>query len=203
MTIPPIAGGPATTNLVRNPSAETDLTGILTGSGGQPPLERVAQGAVDGAWAVKVTCDLASGFQGVIFESTIGLGFTGAARSFVGSVSLSGNGTLASFTLRVLYTDTTFVNAVTRSNIALSSTPIRVATNILTLDPAKTVSSFRLMAYQPSTPTVPLTFYADAAQIEEGTEPTQFVIGTATASSLPGFLRIGSSHIGPLRVGKV
>lgn len=45
--------------------------------------------------------------------------------------------------------------------------------------------------------------YLTAVQIEPGTTPTPFTIGTRVEQRLPGFLKVGSQqHIGPLRAGK-
>jgi hypothetical protein len=194
VTIPPTGAGAA--NLVLNPSAEVNLDNIIAASG-QPALQRVATGAVDGAWAVQVTCDLASGFQGVTYTTEAGMGFTGTARTYVGSVYLSGDGTVSNILTRIYYTDGSFTNSTVRSNTVLSATPTRYANAAVTSDPAKTMNFIRLMVYQPSSPTTPITYYADAAQIEEGTIATPY-----GATGSPGFHRIGDTHIGPLRAGK-
>jgi len=209
---------PTITNLLPNPSAETDLVNIGT-SVASVTRSRVLANAVAGSYAVEVVCAGSVGGEGVIYQN---LSVSGVPAGVVltGSISAEGSGQVQAI-FRFGYTDTTAPFMTAQATTAtLSGTPTRLVTTATT-DPARTLN--RVWLYIRTTATAQaVTFYTDAAMLHEGAAPVDYFdgdspgavwTGTPHASSsvltLPDppplttpILRVGSSHIGPLRAGR-
>lgn len=206
------------TNLHPNPSVETNLTNIIASAVSVTMTRELHTPMNDNAgdYAVKAVTDGTANLQGVHYRIPAGMGLTGENRPFVASVSAEGAGTVYIWK-QIVYTDATTVNSAANSFI-LTGSPIRYTTSVVRVDPAKTVDFIQLMVRTNGAQAV--TFWTDAALILEGEEnvdyfdgdsPNAAWTGTAHASTsvltildsrIFPVLKIGSPHIGPLRVGR-
>lgn len=168
----------ATTNLLKNPSAETNLTDIpATGATGT----RDTSYASIGAASAKAVTNNGASSEGLIFDTATGLGYTGSVRTFIGSCMARGSGTVSVF-IQFVYTDASVVTG-SALNIALTGQWQRIVTPTLASDSAKTLDKIRLHIRTQTQQAA--TFYVDASQIEEKAYATSYcdgAIGTGVST---------------------
>lgn len=147
------------TNLLPNPSTETNQTDAVTTAGAT--VTRGTTGVVSGVFAMTVATT-GTGQQGIIYRNNATALPSGGA--YVGGVWVSGSGALEAF-VRMFYVEGGSTLSAT-ATFAATGTPTRVATNVLTSDAGKTISSINLYVRTVSPQTV--TFYTDAAMVVQG-----------------------------------
>jgi hypothetical protein len=172
------------TNLLLNPSAETNTTNIQAGNTGST-ITRVATGATVGASALQVVCDGLAATQGLVYITGTGLG--GSSVPVVASFDFTTSITQAmSFRLRFFYTDAT--NAL---QTALIVTPAigttRITIPVATSDGAKTLNQITLNINVSGTRA--MTFQTDAAIVERSAVSQSYFDG-----SFPGASWSGTAH---------
>ena len=165
----------ATTNLLRNPSAEADHTTGVAYSGGVTGSRNTDHHSVGSASFGVVTPATVS--TGIVISSATGLGLTGSALPFVGSMDLEGNGSV-NVNVVLRYTDTTNTTGSTQLH-ANGSGYQRVKTPVVTSDPAKTLTSVEIAARNSANAVI--TFYPDAAQVEQKAYATSYADGSLGA----------------------
>jgi hypothetical protein len=168
-----------TTNYLANPSAEIDLANIIGATA------RDSAYAYAGAWSVKAVTDGAAANQGPYYQSPTGLALTGA-RTFVGSVYARGAGTVY-VRIQFAYTDGSLSNRPT-TTATLGDAWTRIITSATTSDGAKTLD--RLVLVIRTSTAQAVTFYTDAAQIEEKPSATSYTDGSLG----PGYRWLGTAH---------
>lgn len=194
MTIPPMTGLPATTNLLLNPRAADDTTSANGLS--SATVARSTDPTPYTATAFSVTTPGAVTQEGVYLFTASSLGITGAANLYSGSAWVGGSGAVT-IQLRAFYTDASSTIGTTATVTASEATwPVGVST--LTLDPTKTLNLFRLYIRTDGTQAVTFRLIG---QVEAGSA-TAYTDGTRPARGLSGFLTLADTHIGPLRVGE-
>lgn len=181
----------ATTNLLLNPSAENaTFTSNITVSGTGATLTRDLAYAYYGGASAKLVGDGSVANQGLSFFTATSLGYTGSARTFIGSAYVRGSGAINMW-VRVNYTD---ASSDVTANTAFTLTDVwtRVITATITTNSAKTVSTIEL-GIRSQTATA-LTVYADAAQMEEKALATSYCDGSlGTGYSWSGTANASSS----------
>lgn len=175
----------ATTNLLVNPSAEAATLANWNATSGASISKDTAEFLVGAASAKIVTPGSFIG-EGAFTSSVSGIGTT-TARTFIGSVSAWGSGNFRLY-VDCLYGDASS-DAATDQNITLSAAKDRFATNLLTVNAAKTLSQLRLLMRTRGAEQA-LTAHEDAAQIEEKTYATSFAYGDMGT----GYAFTGTAH---------
>lgn len=197
MTIPPLQGSPGTTNLIANPSFEVDTSSTTVTSLGMT-LATTAEQATSGSQSLKISADGSATICGAQCASRTDLGGTARTLTASADVHAPAGRTIFCF-FRVYYTDGT--NTFTTDSTRASTGAWQRITYTATTDAAKTVNYVQV-SIRVGTGSVPTTVYLDAVQLEDGATATPYTDTSRPASGLPGLHRLGSPHIGPLRVGK-
>lgn len=161
-----------TTNWIRNPSAEVDLTGVA--SWGGATRARTTAEAWDGVASFMVTTTGISG-SGIGLDSAnpiLNAGTTWALQAMVKgpagrSISINGYFT---------YTDNGSGNATGGVQVYTLTGDWQLITAVVTSDPARTVAWLRLIVTQSGAGEA-FTFYLDAAQAEDKPYNTSFAAG--------------------------
>lgn len=175
----------ATTNMLINPSAEVDATtGIAARS--SAVITRDTTTAAVGNASLKIVTPGAVNNEGVTILSAASLGLTGASNGYTGQVRLKGAGNVTAF-VQASYTDASF-GAGTLTNIALTADWTTYTLPNLVLDSAKTVNTLRIVIYTNGTQAI--TFWADAAQVEQKTYITTYADGSLGT----GYAWTGTAH---------
>lgn len=190
MTIPPLTIQRGTTNILTNPVFTGDGTGWSKSS-----LTGVTDGAVTREGVASLRVDLTVAVTGNTyvgdFSNTVIPGEPYVARVYARAgrdgckMSARLQGSTFSSTLQDVATE-----GWTEIIVQMPVTPAGItnASYFILFDPATCQIGDRFWVVQP--------------QMEHGLTPTSFTVGARPAQSLPGFLRLGSPHIGPLRAGK-
>lgn len=175
----------ATTNLLPNPSAEVDLASIYVNSTASVTNTRVSTYAVSGGWSVETIASGSTSSEGIAYRSSAGIG-TVSARAFIGSVFARGAGTMTAY-LVVRYADGSSVNGSSASG-TMTSEWQRFVTPAITTDATKTLDYVQLWFRTDGAQAI--TFYTDAAQIEEKAYATSYTDGSLGT----GYTWTGTAH---------
>lgn len=175
----------ATTNLLLNPSAEVNATTSTSARAGAV-IARDATIAAVGSASFKITTPNATGGEGINHQTASALGLTGAARSLIGQLQIHGSGTVNVF-LQLRYADASFGTGAA-TTVTLTGTDQLVTTPVLVTNPAKTVDWIRLIVDTGAGQAI--TFWDDAAQIEEKDHATSYADGTLGT----GYAWTGTAH---------
>lgn len=171
-----------TTNLLLNPSAETNLTGITATAG--LTLTNDSAYAYIGTKSAKVDAPAASFTKRLVNQCA---GTVPVGSPVVGSIFLRGSGNVT-IDISVTYTDASSGNGSASSTIALTDAWTRFSTPVLTTDGAKTVNLLVLsVRVADANATV---FYADAMQVEAKIAATSYADGSLGA----GYAWTGTAH---------
>lgn len=184
-----------TTNLLPNPSVETNTTGwVPNANTTMGRFQGGTSGYIGSLW-MNFSCPDTSDWEGVEINS-VTLNHAGA-RTYIGSAYLKRgyNGTvgtsLAIFIVRVHYTDGTTEDSAGKS-LNLLTTWQRFTTNPITTNASKTVSYVRLIACRntAAVETTTMSFDMDAAMIEEKGYVTTYTDGSLGT----GYSWSGTAH---------
>lgn len=177
-------------NLVRNPSAEVNLTGISV-AGGSQTTSRVTgvAGVVAGTYAVQTAADGTLNGRGHLYLTDTGLATVGLTYRGAVSMMTSPAGIPIALYLRATYTDATAVNGTFVTHTSTGA-PVRVACSFTT-DPAKTLDSLSLWVIVSITPPIgAFELRTDAAMIVEGAELPDYFDGDSGAD----YAWLGPAH---------
>lgn len=167
---------PAKTNYLINPSAENASIATGIAAVASATVTKSTEAARNGGNSAKVVTPGSVLNEGVFFGSTGALGLTGSALPFVGSVWVRGAaGQNLQAQLRGIYSDATqqvgtAVNFVTTGNWQ------RIVLPGITTNAAKTLNNLIVYVWTQAASIV--TFYADEAQVEDGTAVTGYLDGS-------------------------
>lgn len=175
-----------TTNLLANPSAETNVTSNLSATSANSTVTQDGEKAFSGTKSAKVVTSGVGGDEGVYFTTPSSMGFTGSSRVFSGSMYLTGSGSVNVWQ-RIVYTDGTSLEG-TRNLFILTNEWVRCVAPTVTADAAKTINYIMVMARTNGIQVI--TFWADAAQVEEKPHTTSYADGSLGA----GYAWTGTAH---------
>jgi hypothetical protein len=173
----------ATTNLITNPSAETNTTNILPL--GSTTITRVQGNAFAGEYFTRSVLAGSVAGEGPRYRTAGSLGYT-TARNFKGSVYVRGTGSVyvgAGF----YYTDLTYTE-VQGTVIALTGEWQRIESSLLTTTAGKTVD-YGWVNVRTNTAQA-ITIECDAAQFEERAYPSSYADGDMGT----GYAWTGTAH---------
>jgi hypothetical protein len=189
----------ATMNLLWNPSVETATGFGGAVSGGIGPLGAGVAIARDtdtpylGIYSVRIVTPGTGALEGVRFYTGIGLGWTGSKHTYIASAYVRGAGAVH-LELVVVYDAGASYTAVT-TPLTATGTWTRYVTPTITSDPIKKIHY--IGASVRTSVTSAVTFYVDAAQVEENIVATDYIDGTQ-----PGCTWTGIAHTSPsIRAG--
>lgn len=184
----------ATTNLLLNPSAEVNTTSHGGWGAGVPAPTRDTTTAFSGTASLRQTTPGTNPSEGLSYSTATGLALTGA-RTFTGSVYVKGAGSLQ-VQLTAYYTDSTSQSVVV--DATATGSWARVVTAPLTTNGAKTVNSLALVVRTAFNLAQAVTFWTDAAQVEEKPYATSYADGSLGV----GYTWLGSPHASASTRGK-
>ena len=151
------------TNLLQNPTAETNLTGIAA----NVPSTIKSRSQADGHWQVIAQNPGTASYEGLRFDSLSNLVLTGS-RFFAGTVDVSGEGVLDSVIVNIRYTDATSTASAMASLVNLSATQWqRIVVPTAAANSAKTIDRIDLRVRRHVAAGSAWTFHARDAQLIE------------------------------------
>lgn len=166
-----------TTNLVTNPSVESNATNWNTAGSGVTQ-SRVSSEQYDGTYSMEYVCNGSASAQGLAAGTSAGLGGT-TQRTYTGSIYRRGSGTFEIWA-RAGYTDVSTTDG-THSDSVVDTSWARAKSLSVTTNPVKTLDYLQVHFRTKTAQAV--TINADAVQIEEKTYATSYTAGTRAASS--------------------
>lgn len=175
-----------TTNLLLNPSVEHATNAYAVSAVNSAIITKDTTTAYLGAASAKIVTPGSVTLEGVAWQTSVSLGFTGASDSCIGSFYHKGVGNFNRW-LRVLYTDATSVDSSVTTFTGSSSWQ-RITTPTLTLDPSKTVNQFFLMCRTFGAQSI--TFHLDCGQVEKKAYATSYCDGSLGV----GYSWSGTAH---------
>jgi hypothetical protein len=180
-----------TTNLLRNPSAETNTTDAAV-SGGFTLSRDIVDFYVGIASFETLTDGTGGQSKRFVVSSNTSLGLTGVARRFFGAMVLKGDaGNDVRVDVQLNYTDASN-EIITGTLHTLTADWTRVASPVITADPAKTVNQVAISA-RVVTAAV-FTFFADALIIHEGAVLSSYFDGATSDTATSNFAWTGTAH---------